>query len=34
VAGADPGSKYQQAERLAIPIVDEEGLRQLLQVEA
>jgi DNA ligase (NAD+) len=34
VAGTDPGSKYQQAERLDIPIVDEEGLRQLLQVEA
>lgn len=32
VAGADPGSKYQQAERLNVPIVDEDGLRQLLQV--
>lgn len=34
VAGADPGSKYQQAERLNIPIVDEDGLRKLLQVDA
>jgi DNA ligase (NAD+) len=33
VAGAEPGSKYQQAERLGIPIVDEEGLYRLLQAE-
>ena len=31
VAGHDPGSKYQQAERLAIPIIDEDSLHQLLQ---
>jgi DNA ligase (NAD+) len=31
VAGQDPGSKYQQAERLEIPILDEDSLHQLLQ---
>jgi DNA ligase (NAD+) len=31
VAGADPGSKYTQAERLGIPILDETGLQLLLQ---
>lgn len=31
VAGAEPGSKYQQAERLEIPILDEDRLQQLLQ---
>jgi DNA ligase (NAD+) len=31
VAGHDPGSKYQQAERLSIPILDEDSLHQLLQ---
>jgi len=30
VAGADPGSKYQQAERLGIRILDEAGLQELL----
>jgi DNA ligase (NAD+) len=30
VAGQDPGSKYQQAERLEIPILDENALQQLL----
>jgi DNA ligase (NAD+) len=34
VAGADPGSKYQQAERLGIEILDEAGLQQLLHTEA
>jgi len=33
VAGTEPGSKYQQAERLGIPIVDEAGLYRLLQAE-
>jgi DNA ligase (NAD+) len=32
VAGQDPGSKYQQAERLEIPILDEASLHQLLRV--
>ena len=31
LAGTDPGSKYQQAERLDIPILDEAGLYSLLQ---
>ncbi len=31
VAGAEPGSKYQQAERLEISILDENRLQQLLQ---
>lgn len=30
IAGADPGSKYTQAERLGIAILDEEGLHDLL----
>ncbi len=30
VAGAEAGSKYQQAEKLGIPILDEMGLQQLL----
>jgi DNA ligase (NAD+) len=33
VAGADPGSKYEQAQRLAIPIISEEDLQQLVHVE-
>ncbi len=32
VAGKDPGSKYQQAERLGIAILDEDGLDKLLQL--
>jgi DNA ligase (NAD+) len=31
VAGEDAGSKYQQAERLNVPILDEADLHQLLQ---
>jgi DNA ligase (NAD+) len=31
VAGTDPGSKYQQAERLGIPIIGETELQELLQ---
>ncbi|ETX02390.1 MAG: NAD-dependent DNA ligase LigA [Candidatus Entotheonella factor] len=31
VAGQDPGSKFQQAKRLEIPILDEDRLQQLLQ---
>ena len=31
VAGAEPGSKYDQAVKLEIPVVDESGLHQLLQ---
>ena len=31
VAGEEPGSKFQQAERLEIPILDEDRLQQLLQ---
>jgi DNA ligase (NAD+) len=31
VAGTDPGSKYQQAERLGIPIIGEAELQELLQ---
>lgn len=30
VAGAEAGSKYQQAEKFGIPIIDEAGLQQLL----
>ncbi len=30
VAGQSPGSKLAQAERLGVPVVDEEGLRELL----
>ncbi len=33
VAGQEPGSKFQQAERLEIPILDEDRLQQLLQAE-
>ncbi len=33
VAGQDPGSNFQQAERLEIPILDEDSLQQLLQAE-
>ncbi len=33
VAGTDPGSKYQQAERLSIPILDEADLQQLLHTD-
>jgi DNA ligase (NAD+) len=29
VAGASPGSKLAQAERLGVPVIDEEGLRQV-----
>ena len=34
VAGADPGSKYDQAQRLGVPIIDEATLEQLLHAEA
>jgi DNA ligase (NAD+) len=34
VAGAEPGSKYQQAQRLGIPILDEAALQQLLHAHA
>ncbi|GIX48250.1 MAG: DNA ligase [Candidatus Tectimicrobiota bacterium] len=34
VAGADPGSKYQEALRLGIPILDEAALQRLLRGEA
>ena len=34
VAGTDPGSKYTQAQRLEIPILDEEDLHKLLCVES
>jgi DNA ligase (NAD+) len=33
VAGKDPGSKYEQAQRLGIPIIGEEELDKLLQSE-
>jgi len=33
VAGTDPGSKYTQAQRLEIPILDEDDLDQLLHAE-
>ncbi|MGE3536085.1 MAG: NAD-dependent DNA ligase LigA [Candidatus Tectimicrobiota bacterium] len=33
VAGAEAGSKYQQAEKLGIEIIDEAGLQQLLRAE-
>jgi DNA ligase (NAD+) len=34
VAGADPGSKYDQAQRLGVPIIDEATLERLLHAEA
>jgi DNA ligase (NAD+) len=34
VAGAEPGSKYEQAQRLAIPILTEEDLDKLLRAES
>ena len=34
VAGADPGSKYEQAQRLAIPLLTEEDLDKLLRAES
>ena len=33
VAGADPGNKYEQAQRLEIPIISEEDLQQLVRAE-
>jgi NAD-dependent DNA ligase len=30
VAGASPGSKLAQAERLGVAVIDEEGLRELV----
>jgi DNA ligase (NAD+) len=33
VAGADPGSKYEQAQRLEIPLLTEEELHQLLRAD-
>jgi DNA ligase (NAD+) len=30
VAGASPGSKLTQAERLGVPVIDEDGLRELV----
>jgi DNA ligase (NAD+) len=30
VAGESPGSKLAQAERLEVPVLDEDGLRRLL----
>ena len=34
VAGTDPGSKYEQAQRLEIPILAEEDLHKLLSAES
>ena len=34
VAGTDPGSKYEQAQRLEIPIIGEEDLHQLVRSES
>jgi DNA ligase (NAD+) len=31
LAGTEPGSKYDQAQRLGVPIIDEEQLYELLQ---
>jgi DNA ligase (NAD+) len=31
VAGESPGSKLAQAERLGVPVIDEAGLRELLE---
>ena len=31
IFGADPGSKYQKAQSLGVPVIDEEGLRKLAE---
>ena len=31
ILGADPGSKYQKAQSLGVPVIDEEGLRKLVE---
>ena len=33
LAGTEPGSKYDQAQRLGVPIISEEQLYELLQTE-